>query len=716
MKMDGSSSIILPLILLPIIFPLTFSHEPPANPTFTYFLKCMEDKIKPTPEPRTIDYMLTAQSAYGFESLLNHTVHNARFLTPGTRKPSLIITPTSPEEVSAAVVCAKEKGDVSLRIRSGGHDYEGISYTSTLPGDFVLLDLISFRQVHVDPFNKTARVEPAVTLGELYYTIWNNSKTLAFPGGLCPTVGVGGHVSGGGYGHLVRKYGLTSDHVYDALIVLADGRVLDRKGMGEELFWAIRGGGAASFGVVLSYCIHLVDVPEFVTVFNVQKFGPGCITDLVWKWQNVMKDADCNLFMRLLLQPYTPMDTNLPTAKVTFVALYLGNSESLVSLMSRVFPELGITQADCKEMNWAESILYWSNRNGEPVVALSERNYTAPKYEKRKSDYILTPIPKEGLDKLWCKIGSLGEPGMVLNSYGGAMKEYAVDASPFPHRDALFLVQYSGNWKEAAESEKNMEAMRELYAFMEPYVSCSPRRAFWNYRDLDIGVSLNGSYEEGKVYGEKYFMGNFERLVRVKTAVDPCGFFRHEQTIPIITASGRGLVLGVERRWRRKLRRHPRLESPARPSPGHYHDVLRVQDGRTRANVTSPQMAGRRRLHRRQTLHETHHLAHEDRRWKHNGSRSLPSSIPWCTRLPSQNHGNGVPKDCTEMSWIESVLYIAGYTTGTHPSVLLYPPNYFKAKSGFVKATIPESGLEGLRDRFMENSDTGAFITMIWNP
>lgn len=38
--------------------------------------------------------------------------------------------------------------------------------------------------------------------------------------------------------------------------------------------------------------------------------------------------------------------------------------------------------------------------------------------------------------------------------------------------------------------------------------------------------------EEGKVYGIKYFKENFERLVKVKTAVDPQNFFRDEQSIP----------------------------------------------------------------------------------------------------------------------------------------------------------------------------------------
>ncbi|KAM7524802.1 hypothetical protein LguiA_014704 [Lonicera macranthoides] len=49
------------------------------------------------------------------------------------------------------------------------------------------------------------------TLGELLCSIAKKSRTLAFPAGVCPTVGVGGHFSGGGFGMISRKYGLAID-------------------------------------------------------------------------------------------------------------------------------------------------------------------------------------------------------------------------------------------------------------------------------------------------------------------------------------------------------------------------------------------------------------------------------------------------------------------------------------------------------------------------
>ncbi|KAL5158189.1 Berberine bridge enzyme-like 21 [Glycine soja] len=167
-----------------------------------------------------------------------------------------------------------------MKIRSGGHGYEGVSYVAAQP--FFLLDMFNLRSIEVNMDTETAWVEAGATLGEVYYRIAEKSEVHGFPAGVGPTVGVGGRISGGGYGNLMRKYGTSVDNVVDAQVVDVQGRLLNRSSMGEDLFWAIRGGGGGSFGVVLVYKIKLVRVPERATVFQVERTLEQDATNIVY--------------------------------------------------------------------------------------------------------------------------------------------------------------------------------------------------------------------------------------------------------------------------------------------------------------------------------------------------------------------------------------------------------------------------------------------------
>ncbi|KAK4440249.1 Berberine bridge enzyme-like 21 [Sesamum alatum] len=495
------------------------------------FVQCFaENKI---PDARISSILYTPENP-SFTNVLDSYVRNRRFNVSTTPKPSIIVTPTSEAHVSAAVLCAKKLG-IQLKIRSGGHDYEGISYVSDTT--FVILDMFNFRSIDVNMEDETAWVQSGALLGELYYRIWEKSKVHGFPAGVCPTVGVGGHISGAGYGNMLRKYGLTVDHVIDAQIVDSNGKVLDRESMGEDLFWAIRGGGGASFGVILAYKIKLVQVPPIVTVFRLEKSVDENAIEAVSQYQQVIDKLDNDLFIRVLLQPITRNKTR--SVRATFMGLFLGDSARLLSITDSEFPKLGLTKPDSLEMPWINSVLFWGNYDNttSPSVLLS-RKPDSVNFLKRKSDYVKTPIPISGLESLFQKMVEIGKVGMVFNSYGGRMSEIPESETPFPHRAGnIFKIQYSVNWEEEGEeADKNyIDQIRQLYSFMEPFVSKNPREAYLNYRDLDIGTTDSGknSYSQGQVYGAKYFKSNFDRLVKIKTTVDPDNVFRNEQSIPV---------------------------------------------------------------------------------------------------------------------------------------------------------------------------------------
>ncbi|QCD83943.1 CO dehydrogenase flavoprotein-like [Vigna unguiculata] len=511
---------------------------PTAESVYTSFLRCLTNYTKSQDHVSDIVFAETNSS---FSSVLQAYIRNARFNTTSTPKPLLIVTPSEEPHVQGSVICAKNIG-IQLKIRSGGHDFEGISYVSDQP--FIILDMFQFRNITVDVQNEVAVVQAGATLGEVYYRIWEKSKVHGFPAGVCPTVGVGGHLSAGGYGNMLRKHGLSVDHIVDAKIVDVKGRILDKATMGEDLFWAIRGGGGASFGVILSFTVKLVPVPEVVTVYRVPKSldENENTTEFVLQWQQVAPHTDYRLFMRLLLQPVSSkVVKGQKTIRATVIALFLGGADEVVTLMGKEFPTLGLSKENCTEMSWIDSVIWWANfDNTTKPDALLDRNVNSASFLKRKSDYVQKPISKEGLEGIWKKMVELGKTGFVFNPYGGKMSEVSSDATPFPHRAGnLFKIQYSVNWDEPGiELENNFTRQaRMLHTYMTPFVSSNPRSAFLNYRDLDIGTNSfgNNSYEEGAVYGVQYFNDNFDRLVKIKTAVDPENFFRNEQSVPTNT-------------------------------------------------------------------------------------------------------------------------------------------------------------------------------------
>ncbi|KAK1393805.1 berberine bridge enzyme-like 8 [Heracleum sosnowskyi] len=486
-----------------------------------------------------VSKLVYTQQNSNFTRTLLSTINNLRFAKPETPKPLVIVTPVSESQIQAVIFCSK-KHDLQMRIRSGGHSFEGLSYVSPLP--FVILDIVNLKTFSFDAETETAWVGSGLTNGELYYRIGEKTDTLAFPSGLWANVGVGGILSGGGYGMMMRKYGLAADHVIDARLIDADGRILNRKSMGEDWFWAIRGGGGGTFGVVLSWKVKLVAVPKTVTVFKVFRTVEQNLTNIFHKYQSVAPKLPKELLIKADAQSIVS-DASPRSDKRTviflFEALYLDGVDKMLSVMQEQFPELGIVREDCFEVSWLQSTVYFSGFElfTPPEILLDSTILPRPAF-KSNNDFTQVPVPIEGLEGLWDMMYKLPpqKATFQFTPYGGRMDEISESALPFPYR-AGTLFKFNMYAETDTDEAERIEWIRSLTTYLTPYVTKNPRSAYVNYVNLWLGTNnLRGptSYQQASTWGKRYFKNNFDRLVKIKTVMDPGNFFRHEQSIPPI--------------------------------------------------------------------------------------------------------------------------------------------------------------------------------------
>src|SRR5919112_6332768 len=173
-------------------------------------------------------------------------------------RPKAVVLCRTPTDVSETISFAI-RYRLPTATRSGGHCFAGHSSTRG-----IVIDVSPMRSVSVS--DGVATVGPGARLGDVYDSL--EEQGLTIPAGCGPSVGIAGLTLGGGLGILGRKYGLTSDQLLAAQVVLADGRVVvcdahhDR-----ELFWALRGAGGGNFGVVTSLTFNTIPAPD-ATAFH----------------------------------------------------------------------------------------------------------------------------------------------------------------------------------------------------------------------------------------------------------------------------------------------------------------------------------------------------------------------------------------------------------------------------------------------------------------
>ena len=264
-------------------------------------------------------------------------------------RPQAVVLCESSNDVAETLRLAVRSG-LQTATRSGGHCFAGRSSS-----EGIVIDVTPMGSVSVS--DGVATIGAGARLGEVYASL--NQRGLTLAAGSCPSVGIAGLTLGGGLGILGRKYGLTSDQLLGAQIVLADGRVVDCDASHDrELFWALRGAGAGNFGVVTSL------------VFRTHPASPATNFHLTWSfthaaavieaWQEWAPAAPDELFASMLVT--ASADVERPPTIDLFGSM-LGSESDTTELLDKFLARAGAdpTSAFHQHMSREETTRYWAD-------------------------------------------------------------------------------------------------------------------------------------------------------------------------------------------------------------------------------------------------------------------------------------------------------------------------------------------------------------------
>jgi FAD/FMN-containing dehydrogenase len=177
-----------------------------------------------------------------------------------------VVAAESATDVAAAVDFAR-RHHVRLVVKGGGHSYLG---TSNAPDSLLIwtrpMNAITVHTAFAPQGSSVAPI-PAVSVGagciwlDVYQAVTSGSGRYVQGGG-CTSVGVAGMVQGGGFGSFSKRYGLAAASLLEAEIVTADGKTrIVNAAQEPDLFWALKGGGGGTFGVVTRLTLATHELP-----------------------------------------------------------------------------------------------------------------------------------------------------------------------------------------------------------------------------------------------------------------------------------------------------------------------------------------------------------------------------------------------------------------------------------------------------------------------
>ncbi|WP_330345040.1 FAD-binding oxidoreductase [Streptomyces longwoodensis] len=442
-----------------------------------------------------------------------HQLYNTRF---DGLKPAAVAYVAHPDDIRTALSFARAHG-TKVAIRNGGHSYAGWS-----SGDGrLIVDVSRLSRVRVS--GSEAVVGAGAKLIDVYRAL--AAKGVTIPAGSCPTVGVSGLVLGGGHGVVSRAYGLTCDSLTQATLITADGKQLVANAtQNKDLFWALRGAGNGTFGVVTELRFRTHPAPQAVTGYLTWPWSRAAAVVRAWQeWGPAQPDE---IWSSLHLE-----NTPGGTPKVSVAAFSIGTYGQLqnavdrladrvgapaasVSLRRRSYEQAMEAYAGCSSFaSDAQCHLPGSTPGRSPQGALGRETYAA------RSDFFDRSLSAAGIQALLAQVKGVrgGGGSIALTALGGAVNRVAPTATAFVHRRSRMLAQYLVSWKAGTAGTSAQSWLASAHGAMKPYASGA---AYQNYTDPTLTD-----------WKKAYYGDAATRLTQLKKQYDPNRFFTFPQAL-----------------------------------------------------------------------------------------------------------------------------------------------------------------------------------------
>ncbi|KAH7327392.1 hypothetical protein BKA65DRAFT_566835 [Rhexocercosporidium sp. MPI-PUGE-AT-0058] len=460
--------------------------------------------------------------------------------------------PTKIPQIQDAVKCAAKFG-VKVNPRSGGHSYASHS----LGGEdgHLVVDLRYFRDIKVDRKTNVATIGPGARLGNVALALFEQGGR-ALPHGVCPGVGIGGHVLHGGQGYSTHTNGLLLDHLLSATLILPNSTLITvSESQHSSLFWALRGAGM-SFGIVTSFQFLTLPAPPQ----NILFYYP-----YVWTEPQARAGWDAwQAYSGGFTTPVIPREMNIRWVVANYgggYAVFLleghyhGSQadfeiaiEPLLSALGKVGGlQEGIRGVGTHSLGWLDALLYANNNDlfnnmGTGETLETPLNYTAHSTFFTKSlmtDNLSPPSIDVFLNSLYTTtpptpVGFY----LIIFAQGGPTSAVPRNSSTNPssqtqtsyaHRASLYEWQFSASVPSPPFPAAGIDWLNDFVGGIERAEIASKGKGqlgtYYNYADPSLG--------RGDVAGGSYWLTNYPLLKALKKKYDPDFVFMNPQTVGV---------------------------------------------------------------------------------------------------------------------------------------------------------------------------------------